>query len=99
MKITIDLQDPDIQRQLQLAIDEKITALAAERVQAAIDGVIATKMERLTDKRMDELVAAVLSAGVRVKLESRPAYNTPTMLEAVLREETKKMLREALGRP
>lgn len=98
MKLTIDLQDPEIQKSLKLAIEAKVSALASDSINRAIESVIGIKLERLTDKRIEELAAGAVQKRINEMLQKSGAYCTPTVFEQMIRDEARTFIREQLKR-
>lgn len=56
MKIVLDLSSPDVVAQLRAAIDGKLGEITAERIDAAVNRIISTKSDRLSDKAIESIV-------------------------------------------
>ncbi len=97
MKITIDLNDPAIQAQLQQAIGAKVNELAAARLQASIDAIIETKLARLTPDWVDKLTKQKIEELLRPAFAE--GYGRPSDFRQVLAALTEKLLREKLSQP
>jgi hypothetical protein len=56
LKLSIDLDDPDIKDTLQQAIKAEIAAASPARIDQLVDSALKTKLERVTDSYIDTLV-------------------------------------------
>lgn len=97
MKLIIDLNDREMQRQLQLAIDERISAIAAERVAELVSPIIEKKLQRINDKSVDVMAKEAVTAEVK-RFLTRPSYQQPSPFENLFREITERIVREGLAR-
>jgi hypothetical protein len=97
MKITIDLNDPTLQAQLLTAIDQKITEIAADRVQALVAEVLEKKMLRLSDERIVQLTESLINRQVQAAFFE--SYGKASDFRQILAVITERVLRERLARP
>lgn len=66
MKLVIDLNDPEVQRQLQVAIEAKVGQMTAEHIRAQMDSLLDRRMEKLTE---DRVLAVVREEAARLLKE------------------------------
>lgn len=85
MKITIDLNDPEITRVMTLAIEERLQALTAERVDAILTAIIDKKLDRLDITKIDEIAGKKIRDIVQEKITAKSNWNKPSMLEEAVR--------------
>ncbi len=94
MKLTIDLNDPALQKQLETAIDAKLNELVADRIQGVIDAILDRKTSRMTDAWLESKVEGKIEQKVSAAFVNN--WSGPGEFRQVLAVITEKVLREQL---
>ena len=95
MKISIDLNDPEVKKQIKNAIEAKLHELTAEHVNAVVKEIVATKADRVTDVWLERAVREVVSAKVAEMFVKK--WASPTEFQSILGQVAEKVIREHLS--
>lgn len=97
MKISIDLNDPKIQAQLEQALDAKVKEVLAERADAFANEIVIRKIERvLTDKWIQSTAETIIQAFVASSFNTNSSLNK-TKFNDILLQLTKEYIQETFA--
>ena len=98
MKLTSDLDEANVKKEIENAIGAKARELLAQLVEGMLEEILATKMVRLTPDAIDKLAKKAVEERVKQAFESPNSCGTTSqsLFKKVLTETTEKLIRENL---
>lgn len=97
MKITIDLNDAGIQQQVEKMLSVKLDELIHGKIEAIMSEIFAKKAERLTPEKVDDILKELCKIEI-AKMTIAQSYGQMSMLNRIVVDETRKLLRETLAK-
>lgn len=95
MKISIDLKDPELRAHLEREIDNRLNEIAAERIHGVIEGILKTKMDRMTPEWLDKLASQAIKEKVGDFFRSS-SWSSPSEFKKTVSEIAERMIKDSL---
>lgn len=95
MKITIDLNDPEIQRSLETQIRAQLQAITSKEIHDIIDSILEKKLDRVTLPSIQKMVEQRVDAKVAEAFKNQ--YGGRNEFKEVLAEAAFKAVKEQLS--